>query len=431
MIVPSIDLMSSRAVQLVGGRGAPMDGGDPLEVAARFSIAGELAVIDLDAALGTGDNADIVEQLVRRYPCRVGGGIRSVEHALTWLDRGAEKVILGTAARPEILSQLPRERVIAALDAVDGEVVVDGWRTKTGASIEARLAELRPFVSGFLITFVEHEGRMKGTAMERVQPLLDAAGPDTRITFAGGITTAEEVAALDRLGGDAQVGMALYTGRMSLGDAVGATLSSDRPDGLWPTVVCNADGQSLGLVYSNAESLRLAIERGQGIYWSRRRGLWVKGASSGNTQRLLRVEVDCDRDALRFTVEQTGTGFCHLGSADCFGGANAGLPGLLETLRARARSAPPGSYTARLLSDPGLLAAKLREEAGELAEAVAPTEPVHADAVHEAADLVYFTAVAMTRAGVSLAEVSRELDRRRTRARRRPGLAKPAPSEAR
>jgi phosphoribosyl-ATP pyrophosphohydrolase/phosphoribosyl-AMP cyclohydrolase len=422
MIVPSIDLIDGQAVQLVGGRGEPLLRRDPFEVARTFSIAGELAVIDLDAALGKGDNTDVITELVRRYPCRVGGGIRSVERARDWLDRGAEKVILGTAARPEVLSELPRERTIAALDAMDGEVVVDGWRSRTGASIEDRLKELRPYVGGFLITFVEREGRMGGTAMERVGPLVEAAGPQARITFAGGITTAEEVALLDRQGGDAQVGMALYTGRLALGDAISALLTSDRPDGLFPTLVCDEAGQSLGLAYSNAESVRTAIERQQGIYWSRKRGLWVKGASSGDTQELRRIEVDCDRDTLRFTVRQRGTGFCHLGTRDCFGAPASGLTGLLSTLAARKQDAPAGSYTAKLLSDDTLLQAKLTEEAAELAHAIAGTD--RTAVVHEAADVLYFTAVALTRAGVSLAEVERELDRRRTRVRRRPGLAK-------
>lgn len=426
MIVPSIDIMDGRAVQLVGGRGVPLDGGDPLEVAARFAVAGELAVIDLDAALGRGENTALINALVQKHRCRVGGGIRSVAAARDWLDRGAEAVILGTAARPELLRQLPRERVMAALDAVDGEVVVDGWRTKTGASITERMAALREHVAGFLVTFVEREGRLGGTALERVAPLVHAAGPGVRLTVAGGVTTPEEIAQLDALGADAQVGMALYTGRMALGDALSAVLRSDRPDGLWPTVVCEAGGRCLGLVYSSAESLRLAVERRQGIYWSRTRGLWVKGESSGNTQRLLAVDIDCDRDALRFTVEQGGAGFCHRGTPGCFDGAPRGLSGLLDTLATRREHAPAGSYTARLLQDPALLAAKLQEEAGELAEAVAAAPPDRAHVVHEAADLLFFAAVALTRTGVSLAEVERELDRRRSRSRRRPGDAKPS-----
>src|SRR5690606_20287809 len=138
----------------------------------------------------------------------------------------------------------------------------------TGASIEDRLAALRPYVAGFLVTFVEREGRMGGTAMDRVAPLVRAAG-DARITFAGGITTPDEIAELDRLGADAQVGMALYTGRLPLADAFAAPLRTDRPDGLIATVVTDVHGRALGLAWSSRESLAAALEEGRGVYWSR------------------------------------------------------------------------------------------------------------------------------------------------------------------
>jgi phosphoribosyl-ATP pyrophosphohydrolase len=212
--------------------------------------------------------------------------------------------------------------------------------------------------------------------------------------------------------------MALYTGRISLGDAFTAPLRSDRADGLWPTVVTDPHGRALGLVYSDAESVAHAVEHGVGAYHSRRRGLWVKGETSGATQRLLSVETDCDRDALRFVVEQAGVGFCHEGSATCWGD-NAGLAGLERTVTARLADAPAGSYTRRLFDDPALLRAKLVEEAGELADA----ESSH-DVAWEAADVLYFTMVAMARAGVELADVARQLDRRALKISRRKGDAK-------
>jgi phosphoribosyl-AMP cyclohydrolase / phosphoribosyl-ATP pyrophosphohydrolase len=429
MLVPSIDLMGGQAVQLVGGKEKALDAGDPLPLAERFGRVGEIAVIDLDAALRQGDNATLVRRLLAVARCRVGGGIRDAATAFAWLDAGAEKVILGTAAVPDVLRKLPRSRTMAALDAVDGEVVVDGWRTRTGASIADRMAELRPFVSGFLVTFVEREGRLQGTALDRVSDLV-AAADGCALTIAGGITTAAEVAELDRLGADAQVGMALYTGRLGLADAFAAPLLSDRSDGLWPTVVTDARGQTLGLCWSNRESLARALETGTGVYWSRRRGLWEKGATSGDRQTLLRVDADCDRDVLRFTVDQHGAGFCHRGTATCFGDAS-GLVALERTVRSRlaegAESAPAGSYTRRLLDDPRLLGKKLVEEAGELAEATslpADSEGARAAVVWEAADVLYFLTVALAKAGISLAEVESELDRRSKKTTRRGGDAK-------
>ncbi len=418
MIVPSIDLQGGQTVQLIGGEKLAIEAGDPRPIAARFGRVGEIATIDLDAALGRGSNAALIEDLCASHACRVGGGIRDEETARRWLDKGAAKIILGTAAEPALLAKFPKERLIAALDARDGEVVTHGWTTRTGARVEDRIRELRPFVGGFLVTFVEREGRLGGTAMDRVAPLVAAAGA-ARVTIAGGVTTAEEIATLDRLGADAQVGMALYTGRIGLAEAFAAPLVSDRPDGLWATVVVDERGQALGLAWSNAESLARALETGTGVYWSRRRGLWEKGKESGAIQDLLRVDLDCDRDALRFTVRQHGPGFCHLGCTTCWGPAT-GVDALAVTLAARLADAPAGSYTRRLLDDPALLRAKLVEEAGELADAATPDH-----AVEEAADLLYFALVALARAGRPLTDVEAVLDRRALRLSRRPGNAKP------
>ncbi len=168
---------------------------------------------------------------------------------------------------------------------------------------------------------------MQGIDLAAAEAVVRAAG-GARVTIAGGVTTAAEVAALDRLGADAQVGMALYTGRLALADAIAAPLTSDRTDGLWPTVVCDERGIALGLAWSSATSLARALETGHGVYHSRRRGLWLKGETSGATQELLRVDLDCDRDALRFVVRQHGPGFCHQGTRELLGrGRGAGAAG--------------------------------------------------------------------------------------------------------
>jgi phosphoribosyl-AMP cyclohydrolase/phosphoribosyl-ATP pyrophosphohydrolase len=224
------------------------------------------------------------------------------------------------------------------------------------------------------------------------------AAARAKVTIAGGITTPDEVAELDRLGADAQVGMALYTGQLSLAASITAVMGSDRPDGLWPTVVVDELGTALGLVYSSPESLEQAIEERRGVYQSRSRGVWVKGETSGALQDLLAVDLDCDRDTLRFTVRQHDPGFCHLDTTTCWG-EDHGL--------------------GRLRADPALLGAKLTEEATELARAIAKDE-----VVHEAADLLYFLTVKAGAAGVDLADVLDELDRRELRTTRRPMTAK-------
>ena len=426
MIVPSIDVINGRAVQLRRGREFVLDGGDPLARLEQFAVAGEVAVVDLDAALGRGSNADLIREMVRRAPCRVGGGIRDLDAARAWLDSGAAKIMIGTAASPKLCAALPRERVIAAVDTDRGQVVVDGWRRDTGVPVLERIRALAPVVGGFLFTQVEREGAMDGFDFQAVAEAVRAAG-ESRLTAAGGITTTVEIAELDRIGADAQVGMALYTGRLTLGAAVAAPLAKPIDNGgrgVWPTVVCDEWGRALGLVWSTAESLARAVEERRGVYWSRsRQALWVKGETSGNTQLLLRVDLDCDRDALRFSVRQHGAGFCHLDRPACWP-AEFALDDLERTIVTRAASSDPDSRTSKLLGDPALLAAKLREEAAELAKAETPGE-----AVHETADLLYMSLVALVRGGGSLAEVRAELARRHAGVTRRPMAAK-APADA-
>ncbi|KAJ2726565.1 trifunctional histidinol dehydrogenase [Coemansia sp. Benny D115] len=209
--------------------------------------------------------------------------------------------------------------------------------------------------------------------------------------------------------------------RLPLGAALVAAsgLRSDRADGLFTTVVVDEQQVCLGLVYSNEESIAAALAAGEGVYWSRRRGLWHKGLTSGATQQLVGISVDCDSDALCFRVRQSGAGFCHNNTRGCFGPA-AGISRLAQTVAERRQNAPEGSYTARLFSDAQLLRAKLLEEATELAEASTPE-----DVAFEAADLLYFAMVKCAAHGVSLTDVERSLDAKHRKVARRPGNAKP------
>ena len=418
MIVPSIDIMNGRAVQLRHGKEFVLDGGDPIARLEEFSVAGEVSIVDLDAALGRGSNTELIHDLVRRAPCRVGGGIRDLGSARRWLDAGAVQIMIGTAATPEFCAALPRERVIAAVDAERGEVVVNGWRRNTGVTVLERVRDLAPLVGGFLFTQVDREGAMAGFDGAAVEAVVRAA-TGARVTAAGGITSAAEVAELDALGADAQVGMALYTGKLPLGDAVAAPLAKPLPGDVWPTVVCDEAGRTLGLVWSTRESLARAVAERCGIYWSRSRSaLWVKGETSGNTQQLLRVDLDCDRDALRFTVRQSGAGFCHLNRRSCWS-SEFDFADLERTVADRVTNPVAGSGTAQLLADPALLAAKLLEEAEELARADSP-----GDVVRETADVLYMALVALARGGGTLADVRAELARRHRAVTRRPMAGK-------
>lgn len=206
--------------------------------------------------------------------------------------------------------------------------------------------------------------------------------------------------------------------KFPIADLLLASLSTDRQDGLYTTLVTDVLNQSLGLVYSSAESIKEAIRTGTGVYQSRRHGLWYKGKESGNTQKLIRIETDCDGDCLKFIVEQTGAGFCHFNTESCFSAAQ-GISCLEKTLQQRLQNAPEGSYTKRLFEDSDLLRAKVMEEAEELIDAKDAEE-----VSWEAADLIYFAMVKVVKEGVSWAQVMNNLDSKHMKISRRKGDAK-------
>lgn len=208
---------------------------------------------------------------------------------------------------------------------------------------------------------------------------------------------------------------------LSIADAFLAPVTSDRPDGLFPTIVSSSTHSSrpLGMVYSSRESVAEAIKSQKGVYQSRKHGLWRKGETSGSVQDLISIGLDCDSDALVFEVVQHGTGFCHLGTPTCFG-QWTGLARLEETLKSRLESAPEGSYTKRIFTDEKLLRAKIMEEAEELCDANTKEE-----VAFEAADLVYFALARAVSKGVSLKDIEVALDKKHLKVTRRKGDAKP------
>jgi phosphoribosylformimino-5-aminoimidazole carboxamide ribotide isomerase len=224
LVVPCIDLQDGKVVQLVQGKKKALEGEAPLVMLERFAGFPEIQVIDLDAAMGRGANDAIVELLAGRARCRVGGGVRSAERAMTLVKQGASQVIVGTAAfrgdgiNSELLSQIAaaigREKVLIALDSLGGRIVVKGWQESTQLTALEVIQQLEPYCGGFLCTYVDKEGMMQGTDLEWFASLRAASS--LPITAAGGITTIDDVRALLDLGIHAALGMAIYTGRLDL-----------------------------------------------------------------------------------------------------------------------------------------------------------------------------------------------------------------------
>ena len=225
MLIPSIDIQGGAVVQLVQGEQVALKDEDISKWVRRFENFSTVQVIDLDAAKGTGDNLAIIREIARKLPCRVGGGIRSIERARDLLDVGAQKVIVGSAlfknGQPDLAfaqrlaDAIGRENLIAAVDSRGGHVAIDGWRTVLSLTTVEAVRMFEPYCDEFLYTNVDLEGLMRGTNMKAILTVRRAT--KRRLTAAGGITQQKEIEQLDALGIDAVVGMALYTGKLKGG----------------------------------------------------------------------------------------------------------------------------------------------------------------------------------------------------------------------
>ena len=348
MLIPSIDLYNGQAVQWRQGKEKVLARDDVFELLEQFSLYGDVAVIDLNAALGEGDNKALIKSMLKKHACRVGGGIRDLETAREYIKAGASKIILGTAAREAWVQKLPKDALIFAIDAKGDEWVTKGWTEGSGQKVLELIPEMATRCSEFLYTQVQKEGMLQGLDEERVRAVVKASA--IPVTIAGGISTLDDVRLLRAIGANGQIGMAIYTGKFSLDEAVLASLDFDK-QALIPTIVQDAQSNDvLMLAYSTPESLKIALQERAGVYYSRsRQSLWRKGESSGHKQQLKRVDFDCDGDTLIFRIEQTDVA-CHLNRWSCFPSQarRFNLSTLDKVLAERQASPTAGSYTQEL-----------------------------------------------------------------------------------
>ena len=227
MLIPSIDLMDGKIVQLVQGERKALEFDDFEGWITRFSSQPLVQLIDLNAAIGTGNNRALVRELAKRLPCQVGGGIRSIHAAKEMLDTGALRVILGSAlirdGRPdpafakEIAGTVGPDKLVFAIDSRQDRVAIGGWRELTTITPLEMITALEPFCGAFLYTHIDTEGLMQGIPVETVRRLRNST--TKQLIVAGGIATSEQVDRLDAMKIDAVVGMAIYTGRMKLSNS--------------------------------------------------------------------------------------------------------------------------------------------------------------------------------------------------------------------
>ena len=427
MVISSIDLKNGHVVQLKNGKELVLQRDDADALIAQFDMFGEVAVIDLDAALGNIDakgnteNTHLLKSLLHRGNVRTGGGIRSVKRAKELISLGAEKVIIGSAAwkshpvagerilNEEFLNELAaaigKDRIIISVDAINGKIAVKGWTETVDIPLVEGAKQAEKFCSELLFTCVEKEGCMQGTNMDYVRALREAV--KCRVVVAGGVSSVQEIKELEKLHCDVQLGMALYTGKVDLKEAFVECLDFEKSP-LIPVIAQSVNGEVLMQGFANAEAVRKSFDCGRLTFWSRSRNeLWTKGDTSGNVLQVVRMRADCDRDCILATVLPTGPA-CHTGSWTCFTSAvdeKSSMGRLYNVIADRFANPKPGSYTATL--DAKRVREKVEEEAEELCEAEGKEE-----VIWEAADLLYFVNVLMYKEGVSWKDVYDELDRR-------------------
>ena len=220
MLIPSIDLLGGRIVQLVQGEKLRLAFDDFEYWIERFSRFPLVQLIDLDAAMRQGENSVLVEQIAKRLPVQAGGGIHTVERARQVLEAGAQRVIVGSALfsaegtvntefAAKLAASVGAERVVAGIDTKNGRIAVKGWKVQVELSAGDAIPQLEPYVAAFLYTHVDTEGTMQGFPIDVAARLRKLT--KKQLIVAGGIRSQQEVDALDALGADAVVGMAVYT----------------------------------------------------------------------------------------------------------------------------------------------------------------------------------------------------------------------------
>ncbi len=404
MLIPSVDLSGGRLVKYgPGERLVATSERDPAEWVAELARVGEVAVFDLDAERGAGDNAELIVELCRLARCRVGGGMAAEGRVRRFVEAGAASVMV-PVGHAELLSLLPPGRGILTVALGDERANGDGGSGEP-AWLD-RLDRYAAHAAGVLFVFRDRVGSRAGVDHHRVRALAQTS--PLPVAIEGGVASVEDVVALDQVGVDAHVGAALLAGSLSSARAVADLIDFESVGGSVPAVVQDAaDGTILALGLTTHESLVQSVEQAEPVLWSPHDRATHAGSEAGNGLELVRVELDCDRDAVRYWVAATRPA-CRRGTAGCFGERPFSLAALEAVIAERAASADETSYARQLMLDSVERRGKLLEEANQLIAATGP------DAARgEAADLLFHLLVDLHARGVTLGDVVAELEARR------------------
>ena len=412
--IPTLDISNEKAVLVKNGKVYKILG-DAMEKAKFLSIHKHFQIVDIDRAIGTGNNTELIKSIVQRYPCYVGGGIRSYDDAIEFLNSSARRVIVSTNLSSEFIHSIPKERLIIDFDIdQDYKVFIKGRTEINTTNFFDLLKMYCNYVEMITITFHHTEGTCAGIPMKQIEDIKQVLEPyNIKIVVAGGISSIDEIERLKQMNVIPQFGSAFWNGLFTLGDVYSIMLNEKRQSKwiatekkiiLYPCIVQNINGVVLGLTYCSKESLKISVDSRIATFYSRDRDtLWIKGANSGSYHTVQYVHLNCDNTSIRMIVD--GNIFCHLDCISCFGHCDPSR-GNLKSLQKIIQQSREGSYTSDLLKSETKIKSKLLEETEELVCSKG------LEVIHETADLLYFICMFLQKNKIDITDVEQELIKR-------------------
>lgn len=419
--IPTIDISKGNAVLVKQGQVERIHG-SPIDRAEFLSIHKHFLIVDIDAARGEGNNKELIKTLTQKYSCYVGGGIRTLEDAIDYLNASARRVVI--SSHHELILSLPKDRVILALDIDNDFKLLSHGRKKCEDKHIFEILDLyHEHVELVSITFHQQEGSMQGLPMQQVSALLEQIHQKNyrfKLIVAGGIHSIDEFKELSELNVIPQFGAGLWNDCFTLGDVFASIVNAekqqewvvDQNTPLFPCVVQNTSGVVLGLVWCTPESIKISVDTRIATFFSRdRKRMWTKGETSGNYCKVKGLHLSCDGSSLRMIVEEgePKKNFCHLNQHSCFGQTDP-VRGSLKSIQSDIMDKikhRKGSYTNQVLNNEQKIISKILEESLELICAKEETE-----IVHETSDLLYFILLYLKKNNVSIQSLERKLIKR-------------------
>ncbi|QKF93872.1 phosphoribosyl-ATP pyrophosphatase [Fadolivirus algeromassiliense] len=410
-VIVTMDMYDGKPVLVRSGKVyTTHSDGDYKKAMETISIFPDILVVDLNGALSEGQsNRKIVKELAQKYYVHSGGGLRTIEDVQDVLKSSARRIVL-SSANDDLIKQVPKDRLIVELSVNENnEVLIHGRKTNTGISIFKRLNEMSNYgVEAISITFHNTEGHMKGIPRAQLSEImLNMPTSIQKVIIAGGISSIDDLEYLwsyEKI--IPQLGSAIWTNQISIGDLYNSMIYFDG-EGKVPAIIQDTHGRVKGEVYMNNESINLTCENRQLYRYSRKtKSIMKKGDTSGDYQKVYKMSLDCDSDALLITVD-TEKPFCHTKNYSCFSlqtVVKANIGTLTEHIKSRMTT---NSYSGMMQQHPELPLAKLMEEFWEIVTAYGDTQ------VSECSDLLVHLLMYLNGMGISIEDILNELNARR------------------